>query len=110
MPKFEKPSRKSGLLGSSLRKWRDTIIASLISELLLLVCLKAANPGCVLGDFVRWYSPRDWVEEETADELGNVTMKGNDDFQMRLLFLARRWCCLHCSFSFKVGRLRFQGS
>lgn len=26
--------------------------------------LKAANPGCVLGDFVRWYSPRDWVETE----------------------------------------------
>ncbi|TPX62772.1 hypothetical protein SpCBS45565_g06933 [Spizellomyces sp. 'palustris'] len=24
---------------------------------------KAANPGCGLEDFVRWYSPRDWVEE-----------------------------------------------
>ena len=23
---------------------------------------KAANPGCILGDFVRWYSPRDWIE------------------------------------------------
>jgi len=23
---------------------------------------KAANPGCVLGDFVRWHSPRDWQE------------------------------------------------
>ncbi|KAJ3323647.1 Rab3 GTPase-activating protein catalytic subunit, partial [Gonapodya sp. JEL0774] len=23
---------------------------------------KAANPGAVLGDFVRWHSPRDWVE------------------------------------------------
>ncbi|KAJ4460064.1 hypothetical protein PAPYR_3785 [Paratrimastix pyriformis] len=22
---------------------------------------KAANPYCVLGDFVRWYSPKDWV-------------------------------------------------
>ena len=21
---------------------------------------KAANPGCVLADFVRWHSPRDW--------------------------------------------------
>lgn len=26
--------------------------------------MKAANPGCVLEDFVRWYSPRDWVEVE----------------------------------------------
>ncbi|KAF9302458.1 Rab3 GTPase-activating protein catalytic subunit [Mortierella antarctica] len=24
---------------------------------------KAANPGCVLGDFVRWHSPKDWDEE-----------------------------------------------
>jgi Rab3 GTPase-activating protein catalytic subunit len=25
---------------------------------------KAANPNCVIEDFVRWYSPRDWVEYE----------------------------------------------
>ncbi|KAF8926731.1 Rab3 GTPase-activating protein catalytic subunit [Dissophora ornata] len=25
---------------------------------------KAANPGCVLGDFIRWYSPKDWVEDK----------------------------------------------
>lgn len=24
---------------------------------------KAANPGCILEDFVRWYSPLDWREE-----------------------------------------------
>jgi hypothetical protein len=24
---------------------------------------KAANPGCVLGDFIRWHSPKDWVED-----------------------------------------------
>eukprot|EP00899_Mesostigma_viride_P023538 jgi/Mesvir1/4369/Mv02447-RA.2 len=24
---------------------------------------KAANPGCVLEDFVRWYSPPDWIED-----------------------------------------------
>ncbi|KFH66224.1 hypothetical protein MVEG_08324 [Podila verticillata NRRL 6337] len=24
---------------------------------------KAANPGCVIGDFVRWHSPKDWDEE-----------------------------------------------
>ena len=30
---------------------------------LLLNIFKAANPGCVLADFVRWHSPRDWEEE-----------------------------------------------
>ncbi|KAF9203292.1 Rab3 GTPase-activating protein catalytic subunit [Haplosporangium sp. Z 27] len=24
---------------------------------------KAANPGCVLGDFIRWHSPKDWIED-----------------------------------------------
>jgi hypothetical protein len=26
---------------------------------------KAANPGCCLEDFVRWHSPRDWIEQES---------------------------------------------
>ena len=25
---------------------------------------KAANPGCVLGDFIRWHSPKDWDENK----------------------------------------------
>jgi hypothetical protein len=25
---------------------------------------KAANPGCVLGDFIRWHSPKDWAEDK----------------------------------------------
>ena len=29
--------------------------------------VKAANPGSLLEDFVRWYSPRDWIEGD--DEL-----------------------------------------
>ena len=30
---------------------------------------QAANPGCLLEDFVRWYSPRDWItEDEEEDE------------------------------------------
>ena len=34
---------------------------------------KAANPGCVLQDFVRWHSPRDWIvaDGEIADERGH---------------------------------------
>ena len=46
--------------------------ACLLSD---MEAFKAANPGCVLGDFVRWYSPRDWLEEEKDDE-GKVTRKG----------------------------------
>ncbi|XP_033728070.1 LOW QUALITY PROTEIN: rab3 GTPase-activating protein catalytic subunit-like [Pecten maximus] len=36
---------------------------------------KAANPGCTLIDFVRWYSPRDWIEEEVVDDDGQVSKK-----------------------------------
>ena len=45
--------------GSELRARMQS--ASLLSD---MESFKAANPGAVLGDFVRWYSPRDWVEEE----------------------------------------------
>lgn len=29
---------------------------------------KAANPGCILEDFVRWHSPPDWMESEISGE------------------------------------------
>ena len=29
---------------------------------------KAVNPGCVFGDFVRWCSTEDWMEEMVMDE------------------------------------------
>ncbi|OIW13426.1 hypothetical protein TanjilG_33075 [Lupinus angustifolius] len=29
---------------------------------------KAANPGCILEDFVRWHSPPDWTESEAGTE------------------------------------------
>ncbi|KAF7815840.1 rab3 GTPase-activating protein catalytic subunit [Senna tora] len=29
---------------------------------------KAANPGCIMEDFVRWYSPPDWIESESSTE------------------------------------------
>ena len=38
--------------------------ASLMSD---MQSFKAANPGCVLEDFVRWYSPRDWVDYEETE-------------------------------------------
>ncbi|XP_029383713.1 rab3 GTPase-activating protein catalytic subunit isoform X2 [Echeneis naucrates] len=45
---------------------------------------KAANPGCVLEDFVRWYSPRDYVEEEVVDEKGNKVLKGELSARMKI--------------------------
>ncbi|KAF7831352.1 rab3 GTPase-activating protein catalytic subunit [Senna tora] len=29
---------------------------------------KAANPGCILEDFVRWHSPPDWTESEQSTD------------------------------------------
>ncbi|XP_063070153.1 rab3 GTPase-activating protein catalytic subunit [Engraulis encrasicolus] len=37
---------------------------------------KAANPGCCLEDFVRWYSPRDYVEEEVEVEVADESGEG----------------------------------
>ncbi|KAM3591695.1 uncharacterized protein V6R79_005896 [Siganus canaliculatus] len=45
---------------------------------------KAANPGCVLEDFVRWYSPRDYVEEEVVDDAGNTSLKGELSARMKI--------------------------
>src|SRR6218665_932695 len=47
--------------------------ACLLSD---MEAFKAANPGCILGDFVRWYSPRDWVEEKVTDDDGTVKYVG----------------------------------
>eukprot|EP00096_Caligus_rogercresseyi_P012104 TRINITY_DN4980_c0_g1_i1.p1 TRINITY_DN4980_c0_g1~~TRINITY_DN4980_c0_g1_i1.p1 ORF type:complete len:903 (-),score=310.13 TRINITY_DN4980_c0_g1_i1:130-2838(-) len=44
--------------GSNLRaKMQST---SLLSD---MEAFKAANPGSILGDFIRWHSPRDWIPE-----------------------------------------------
>ncbi|KAI0217388.1 Rab3 GTPase-activating protein catalytic subunit [Lamellibrachia satsuma] len=55
--------------------------ACLLSD---MEAFKAANPGCTLGDFVRWYSPRDWVEEETVDDTDKVTVKGQLSQRMQI--------------------------
>ena len=36
------------------------------SDLLIsdMSAFKAANPGSCLADFVRWHSPRDWIEDD----------------------------------------------
>ncbi|KAJ1340928.1 hypothetical protein BSLG_004401 [Batrachochytrium salamandrivorans] len=37
---------------------------------------KAANPGALLEDFVRWHSPRDWIEE--AGQVGRLSGRMTD--------------------------------
>ncbi|XP_062861672.1 rab3 GTPase-activating protein catalytic subunit [Trichomycterus rosablanca] len=45
---------------------------------------KAANPGCSLEDFVRWYSPRDYVEEEVSDEADRKVVQGTLSARMKI--------------------------
>ncbi|XP_013865900.1 rab3 GTPase-activating protein catalytic subunit [Austrofundulus limnaeus] len=55
--------------------------ACLVSD---MESFKAANPGCVLEDFVRWYSPRDYVENAEVDEKGNQVMTGELSARMKI--------------------------
>lgn len=38
---------------------------------------KAANPGCILEDFVRWHSPPDWLEDDHSSDWDD-TSEGGD--------------------------------
>lgn len=38
---------------------------------------KAANPGCILEDFVRWHSPPDWTKSEPGDEAKDTSDRGD---------------------------------
>ncbi|XP_076435585.1 rab3 GTPase-activating protein catalytic subunit-like [Babylonia areolata] len=51
--------------GSQLRARMQS--ACLLSD---MESFKAANPGCCLEDFVRWYSPRDYIEDEEEEGEG----------------------------------------
>jgi hypothetical protein len=35
---------------------------------------KAANPGCILADFVRWHSPKDWIENSESSGMLSARM------------------------------------
>nr|PNR33107.1 hypothetical protein PHYPA_025050 [Physcomitrium patens] len=41
---------------------------------------KAANPGCILEDFVRWYSPLDWSEEPGS----GLLLEGSEEIAGRV--------------------------
>ncbi|KAJ1664049.1 hypothetical protein EV178_004420 [Coemansia sp. RSA 1646] len=66
--------------------------AELISD---MESFKAANPGCVLADFVRWHSPRDWIVPEDCSEVeGSLSVRmsgsGEDNLWYQLWMRARR--------------------
>ncbi|KAK6229743.1 Rab3GAP catalytic subunit [Theobroma cacao] len=44
---------------------------------------KAANPGCILEDFVRWHSPPDWTESEPSDEVNSLVTRGQLSSRMQ---------------------------
>ncbi|XVE80413.1 hypothetical protein DITRI_Ditri14bG0137600 [Diplodiscus trichospermus] len=44
---------------------------------------KAANPGCILEDFVRWHSPPDWTETEPSDEVKSSVPRGQLSSRMQ---------------------------
>ncbi|KAG4161638.1 hypothetical protein ERO13_D01G068300v2 [Gossypium hirsutum] len=44
---------------------------------------KAANPGCILEDFVRWHSPPDWTDTERNDEVNSSVSRGQLSSRMQ---------------------------
>ncbi|KYM94324.1 PREDICTED: rab3 GTPase-activating protein catalytic subunit isoform X1 [Cyphomyrmex costatus] len=58
--------------------------ASLLSD---MESFKAANPGAVLEDFIRWYSPRDWIDDEGIDEWG----QGKGHLSQRMMIPDNPW-------------------
>ncbi|CAF1582326.1 unnamed protein product [Adineta ricciae] len=54
---------------------------SLLSD---MESFKAANPLGTMEDFVRWYSPRDWVETEEVENDGNIQKRYALSLRMQL--------------------------
>ncbi|RDX97105.1 Rab3 GTPase-activating protein catalytic subunit, partial [Mucuna pruriens] len=57
---------------------------------------KAANPGCILEDFVRWYSPPDWTESEGSTEdrnsfYGGESMSTRGQLSLRMQKEGNLW-------------------
>ncbi|KAG0278515.1 Rab3 GTPase-activating protein catalytic subunit [Linnemannia exigua] len=44
--------------------------------MLYMGAFKAANPGCTIGDFIRWHSPKDW-DEKKAQMSARMADSGN---------------------------------
>ncbi|KFK27109.1 hypothetical protein AALP_AA8G335500 [Arabis alpina] len=44
---------------------------------------KAANPGCILEDFVRWHSPPDWTENDNSSGDDSSPLRGQLSTRMQ---------------------------
>ena len=66
---------------------------------MVLINGQAANPGCVLEDFIRWYSPRDWIDsnDDDDDEKASDSMKSMEkDPKVHVQ------CCAYYMYSFSI--------
>ncbi|XP_047740524.1 rab3 GTPase-activating protein catalytic subunit isoform X2 [Hyalella azteca] len=72
--------------GSAMRA--RLMSSSLLSD---MESFKAANPGCVLADFVRWYSPRDWVPVAPGEDLVGVEVVDGHRLSDRMTIPGNLW-------------------
>jgi hypothetical protein len=57
------------------------------------ICIQAANPGCILEDFVRWYSPLDWMEDPGSGEMNHeYQQEGGQAMAIRGYLSVRMQC------------------
>jgi hypothetical protein len=54
-----------------------------------MMAFKAANPSCVLEDFIRWYSPVDFQDGTSAINHDHVTSMGLFSFSSMFSVLCR---------------------
>uniref|UniRef100_A0A182SX11 Rab3 GTPase-activating protein catalytic subunit n=1 Tax=Anopheles maculatus TaxID=74869 RepID=A0A182SX11_9DIPT len=73
-------------LGPGSELCTQMMSASLLSD---MESFKAANPAGQLEDFIRWYSPRDWIEDEPVDEQDPFCRKGH--LSARMLIPGNTW-------------------
>ncbi|XP_031406043.1 uncharacterized protein LOC116214742 isoform X1 [Punica granatum] len=52
---------------------------------------KAANPGCILEDFVRWHSPPDWTEAEECETVSFDSLSTKGQLSRRMQKEGNLW-------------------
>uniref|UniRef100_A0A182IXZ7 Rab3 GTPase-activating protein catalytic subunit n=1 Tax=Anopheles atroparvus TaxID=41427 RepID=A0A182IXZ7_ANOAO len=73
-------------LGPGSELCTQMMSASLLSD---MESFKAANLAAGLEDFIRWYSPRDWIEDEPVDEQDPFGRRGH--LSSRMLIPGNTW-------------------
>ncbi|KAI7735591.1 hypothetical protein M8C21_030754 [Ambrosia artemisiifolia] len=73
---------------------RTGSVGAACSQLLSdMQAFKAANPGCILEDFVRWHSPPDWTEayDESKETTGGDTSPSRGHLSTRMQKEGNLW-------------------